>query len=86
MQPAQAHRKEPKGLQRAQAKQPSGDLCHEMLRASFTGYLKTNRPGRTKVHAMLLTCTAQNEVFCARDDMDNRTVVFVDDGSEVTLI
>ena len=24
---------------------------------------------------MLLMCTAQNEVFCARDDMDNRTMV-----------
>ena len=35
---------------------------------------------------MQLSCTEQNEVFCARDDNDNRLVVFVDDGSEVTLI
>ena len=35
---------------------------------------------------MQLSCTEQNEVFCARDDNDNRLVVFVDDGSDVTLI
>ena len=35
---------------------------------------------------MQLSCTEQNEVFCARADNDNRLVVFVDDGSEVTLI
>ena len=35
---------------------------------------------------MLLNTMEENEVFCARDDGDRKTVVFVDDGSEVTLI
>ena len=38
------------------------------------------------VYTMQLSCTEQNEVFCARDTDDNRLVVFIDDGSEVTLI
>ena len=42
--------------------------------------------GSKVVYSMQLACTEQNEVFCARDDNDNRLVVFVDDGSEVTLI
>ena len=38
------------------------------------------------MYTMQLSCTAQNEVFCAQDNDDNRLVIFVDDGSEVTLI
>ena len=42
--------------------------------------------GSKVVYSMQMACTEQNEVFCARDNDDNRLVVFVDDGSEVTLI
>ena len=42
--------------------------------------------GSKVVYSMQLACMGQNEVFCARDDDDNRLVVFVDDGSEVTLV
>ena len=35
---------------------------------------------------MQMACTEQNEVFCARDNDNNRLVVLIDDGSEVTLI
>ena len=40
----------------------------------------------TDTWVMLLNTMEENEVFCARDDGDRKTVVFVDDGSEVTLI
>ena len=42
--------------------------------------------GSTVVYSMQTSCTEQNEVFCARDNEDNRLVFFVDGGSEVTLI
>ena len=42
--------------------------------------------GLKVVYTLQLSCMEQNEVFCARDDEDNRLVVFVDDGSEVTII
>ena len=40
----------------------------------------------TDTWVMLLNTMEENEVFCARDDGNRKTVVFVDDGSEVTLI
>ena len=42
--------------------------------------------GARVVYTMQLSCTEQNEVFCARANDDSRLVVFTDDGSEVTLI
>ena len=39
----------------------------------------------TDTWVMLLSTMEENEVFCARDDGDRKTVVFIDDGSEVTL-
>ena len=50
------------------------------------GAVTITTDGDRVVYTMQLSCTEQNEVFCARDNDDNRLVVFVDDGSEVTLI
>ena len=50
------------------------------------GAVTITKDGDRVVYTMQLSCTEQNEVFCARDNDDNRLVVFVDDGSEVTLI
>ena len=38
------------------------------------------------VYSSAVSCIEQNEVFCARDDEGRQIVVFVDDGSEVTLL
>jgi hypothetical protein len=51
-----------------------------------TSPITVTKKGSQVVYTMQLSCTEQNEVLCARDDNDNRLVVFVDDGSEVTLI
>ena len=48
--------------------------------------IQSRAEGPQVVYSLQLSCTEQNEVFCARDNDDNRLVVFVDDGSEVTLI
>ena len=48
--------------------------------------LHTHQVAELHVWAMLLNCMEHNEVFCARDDDENKLVIFVDDGSEVTLI
>ena len=48
--------------------------------------LQSRAEGPQVVYSLQLSCTEQNEVFCARDNEDNRLIVFVDDGSEVTLI
>ena len=50
------------------------------------GAVTVTQEGTRVVYTMQLSCTAQNEVFCARDNDDNGLVVFIDDGSEVTLI
>ena len=50
------------------------------------GAVMITKDGARVVYTMQLSCTEQNEVFCARDDDDNRLVLFVDYGSEVTLI
>ena len=50
------------------------------------GAVTITTDGNKVVYTMQLSCTEQNEVFCARDNDVNRLVVFVDDGSEVTLI
>ena len=44
------------------------------------------KEGTTMVYTLHLPYTGENEVFCARDNDDNRLVIFVDDVSEVTLI
>ena len=38
------------------------------------------------VYSSAVSCIEQKEVFCARDDEGRQIVVFVDDGSEVTLL
>ena len=53
------------------------------LRRSMAAVTVT-KDGARVVYTMQLSCTEQNEVFCARDTDDNRLVVFIDDGSEVT--
>ena len=50
------------------------------------GAVSVTKDGARVVYTMQLSCMEQNEVFCARDTDDNRLVVFIDDGSEVTLI
>ena len=48
--------------------------------------IESRAEGPKVVYSLPLSCMEQNEVFCARDNKDNRLIVFVDDGSEVTLI
>ena len=38
---------------------------------------RTRAEGPKVVYTLQLSCMEQNEVFCARDDEDNRLVVFV---------
>ena len=47
---------------------------------------RSRAEGPKVVYTLQLSCMEQNEVFCTRDEEDNRLVVFVDDGSEVTII
>ena len=53
---------------------------------SSTQGVTITKVGSTTVYTLLLAYTGENEVFCARDNEDNRLVVFIDDGSEVTLV
>ena len=72
-----------RGLQLAEAAQASVGNGQP---PTHHGAVTVSTVGSTVVYTMQTSCTEQNEVFCARDNEDNRLVVFVDDGSEVTLI
>ena len=67
----------------ASAMKPAGDTAPSN---NGLGTVTITKDGDRVVYTMQLSCTEQNEVFCARDNDDNRLVFFVDDGSEVTLI
>ena len=60
----------------------------EVPRRAPQGYPTTKivQVNGISVYSSAVSCIEQNEVFCARDDEGRQTVVFVDDGSEVTLL
>ena len=67
----------------------AGDRRKERLEQLSTvtiTQIRSRAEGPKMVYSLQLSCTEQNEVFCARDDEDNRLVVFVDDCSKVKIV